>query len=596
MLIRTRHPHDHQRPCLFCVQGRRRQKSTSRHIRHSAGEPAHFATSQRPCHGTAQLAIDTATDKLTQRRTLPFGGTRGTEPTDWPGTKGFVGGTDDTRTTGLTHLGAREYDPSTGRFISVDPLLEIDKPQTLNGYTYAAQNPLAFSDPTGLGLACGGAGGAQEGCGTGVVTRADGSLSQNGRPTGGGTIYKRPTGPTLAGAETYGPVTVKPYGASITIQGVYIPTQEELAVTFSSYHENSSYQHNLENWGRSRCTGSGSDFCHTIGKLGWFGGDPEIDVLEVIGVRSYIKCYKGEGCTEAAADVVISAVSAGVGKGIKALAKVIKQGMKRGGSIPASCLVGVAHSFTAGTEVLMADGTTKPIEDVRIGDKVTVTDPVTGETAVREVTATIVTEDDKHFVDLAIATETGTATLKSTTTHPFWSDSEKRWMQAGQLELGMKIRTADGRAVPVTGAHATIERQRTYDLTIHDIHTYYVLAGETPVLVHNSNGCVNWASNSVKTWGHTFKTHGAGAKNTKALTDRARSTNNQQGQWLDNDAAAEFLKGLHIEGAGPRSVRIPDGLGQVIMPDGSIVQARAATIIPSPNGLYKTGFPIIGPN
>jgi hypothetical protein len=115
-------------------------------------------------------------------------------------------------------------------------------------------------------------------------------------------------------------------------------------------------------------------------------------------------------------------------------------------------------------------------------------------------------------------------------------------------------------------------------------------------LVHNSNGCVNWAANSVKTWGHTFKTHGAGAKNTKALTDRARSTGNQQGQWLDNDAAAEFLKGINVEGVGLRSVRIPDGSGQVIMPDGSIVQARAATIVPSPNGLYKTGFPIISPN
>ncbi|BBB01156.1 hypothetical protein RVR_8427 [Actinacidiphila reveromycinica] len=39
MLIRTRHPHDHQRPCLFCVLGGRRQKSASRHIRHPAGEP-----------------------------------------------------------------------------------------------------------------------------------------------------------------------------------------------------------------------------------------------------------------------------------------------------------------------------------------------------------------------------------------------------------------------------------------------------------------------------------------------------------------------------------------------------------------------------
>ncbi|WP_423836167.1 RHS repeat-associated core domain-containing protein [Streptomyces cathayae] len=101
-------------------------------------------------HGTAQLAVEAGTQKLTQRRSLPFGGTRGTEPTSWPGTKGFVGGTNDTKTTGLTHLGAREYDPTTGRFISVDPLLEVDKPQTMNGYSYASNSPVTISDPTGL--------------------------------------------------------------------------------------------------------------------------------------------------------------------------------------------------------------------------------------------------------------------------------------------------------------------------------------------------------------------------------------------------------------------------------------------------------------
>ncbi|MCN9244920.1 sugar-binding protein [Streptomyces sp. RY43-2] len=100
-------------------------------------------------HGTAQLAIDATTQKLTQRRTLPFGGTRGTEPASWPGTKGYVGGTDDTKATGLTHLGAREYDPTTGRFISVDPILDPTDPQSLNGYSYAGQNPLTYSDPTG---------------------------------------------------------------------------------------------------------------------------------------------------------------------------------------------------------------------------------------------------------------------------------------------------------------------------------------------------------------------------------------------------------------------------------------------------------------
>nr|WP_223864466.1 hypothetical protein [Streptomyces sp. 5-10] len=72
-------------------------------------------------HGTAQLAIDATTQKLTQRRTLPFGGVRGQQPTTWPGTKGFVGGTDDTKTTGLTHLGAREYVRWLGRRGAVPP-------------------------------------------------------------------------------------------------------------------------------------------------------------------------------------------------------------------------------------------------------------------------------------------------------------------------------------------------------------------------------------------------------------------------------------------------------------------------------------------
>ncbi|GAA2490717.1 RHS repeat-associated core domain-containing protein [Actinocorallia cavernae] len=99
--------------------------------------------------GTGQLAVDAATQQLTQRRTLPFGGLRGTAPTAWAGSKGFVGGTDDTSDTGLTHLGAREYDPTTGRFLSVDPVLDITDPQQLNGYAYAENSPVTFSDSTG---------------------------------------------------------------------------------------------------------------------------------------------------------------------------------------------------------------------------------------------------------------------------------------------------------------------------------------------------------------------------------------------------------------------------------------------------------------
>jgi len=128
-------------------------------------------------HGTSSLAIDNATQAITKRYTTPFGADRG-QPTygPWPDDKGFLGASADSAS-GLTHLGAREYDPSTGRFISVDPLLELDKQQTLNGYTYGGQNPLTFSDPTGMGLACGGAGGMTEAC----PKRPDGSAG-NGRP------------------------------------------------------------------------------------------------------------------------------------------------------------------------------------------------------------------------------------------------------------------------------------------------------------------------------------------------------------------------------------------------------------------------------
>ncbi|GIF20871.1 RHS repeat-associated protein [Actinoplanes tereljensis] len=97
--------------------------------------------------GTATVAVDRDTQASTVRRQTPFGGSRGTGVT-WPNTKGFVGGTVDN--TGLTHLGAREYDASVGRFISADPVHDLADPQQWNAYAYAGGNPVTFKDPTGL--------------------------------------------------------------------------------------------------------------------------------------------------------------------------------------------------------------------------------------------------------------------------------------------------------------------------------------------------------------------------------------------------------------------------------------------------------------
>jgi hypothetical protein len=151
---------------------------------------------------------------------------------------------------------------------------------------------------------------------------------------------------------------------------------------------------------------------------------------------------------------------------------------------------GCKHSFLPDTDVLLANGNRKDIEDVKVGDEVTVTDPHSGETTTRPVVAAIVTEDDKDFVDLTIDTPSGPASLISTVNHPFWSETGGNWVEAGDLTPGELLRTAEGDTVRVVEARHFRKQQRTHDLTVRDVHTYYVLAGASPVLVHNCGGAL----------------------------------------------------------------------------------------------------------
>jgi RHS repeat-associated protein len=96
--------------------------------------------------GTGTIEVDAITQAVTKRWLTPFGAERGTA-VPWVTDKGLVGGTKDS--SGLTHLGAREYDPTIGRFISVDPAIASDDPQQMQGYNYANASPVTMSDPDG---------------------------------------------------------------------------------------------------------------------------------------------------------------------------------------------------------------------------------------------------------------------------------------------------------------------------------------------------------------------------------------------------------------------------------------------------------------
>ena len=113
------------------------------------GSGTNFSFELGDPHGTATLTLNNTLNTPTWRQQTPYGDPRGTPPSVWPDNHGFLNQPQDT-TTGLTHIGARWYDPTLGRFTSLDPAFEPTSPQEQNGYTYAASNPITRSDPTGL--------------------------------------------------------------------------------------------------------------------------------------------------------------------------------------------------------------------------------------------------------------------------------------------------------------------------------------------------------------------------------------------------------------------------------------------------------------
>ena len=132
-------------------------------------------------HGTAEVTINASTLAVAKRRTLPYGDPRGNGTGIWPTAmdKGFVGGTKDP--TGLTHIGAREYDPLIGRFLSVDPIMDLKNPQQMHGYAYANNSPSAYSDPSGLYFEEGSHGNGQRGYVT-KTSSGKSTVKVTGRP------------------------------------------------------------------------------------------------------------------------------------------------------------------------------------------------------------------------------------------------------------------------------------------------------------------------------------------------------------------------------------------------------------------------------
>jgi filamentous hemagglutinin len=128
----------------------------------------------------------------------------------------------------------------------------------------------------------------------------------------------------------------------------------------------------------------------------------------------------------------------------------------------------------------MADGTLRPIEKVFKGDLVLATDPKTGATVARPVTALIRGDGRK---DMAVVW-VGGQRLIATDEHPLFT-VERGWVEAADLRRGEHLLDADGTPVAVDAVLDLAKVTWVYNITVAGLHTYYV--GADPMLAHNAS-------------------------------------------------------------------------------------------------------------
>jgi RHS repeat-associated protein len=248
-----------------------------------------------------------------------------------------------------------------------------------------------------------------------------------------------------------------------------------------------------------------------------------------------------EGTAEGASESAVNSAAEEAGQAGRGAQETPGRGGSRAGreSESPSCSSSVPHSFVGATPVLMAGGGMKTIDHVRVGDRVANSVPGEDGTRTHTVEKVIVTTTDHDFVDVTVVpvdaksagagggdrsggsvgpvnsdrsggsgqrsagvvrrgalalvagvtvlASAGVATLTTTFHHPFYDRTQAAFVEAKDLRVGDELQTPTGTAA-ITAVRLWHTSAVTYDLTIDGLHTYYVLAGNEPVLVHNCGG------------------------------------------------------------------------------------------------------------
>ena len=383
---------------------------------------------------------------------------------------------------GLTWLGARVYDPATRSFLSRDPLPPVlGAGWAANPYSWAGNDPVNLADPSGAHpLTDAEMEAWRDAHKTGLAAVGD-YLADNWQYIVGGivlgTVLTAACGPVLGGALTGaiisgwqnvdqqvasgGPFDVGGFARAVVLGGASGAIGGAVAEGVAG----TALARGMGCLGRSTFVGgvSGTVAGGFDGAAGYLTGPGPHTVGGFLGATGGGAVFGGF-----------------TGAGVGALSSVTD--VSRFGCFP------------AGTRVLMADGTAKPIEDVEAGDRVASVDPDTGRPATATVTATFTHRD----VDaLRITTDRGE--LVTTAAHPLYAQG-RGFVPAGDLRPGDVLRDADGPAARVIRVRPAGRARTVHNIEVDTTHAYYVATTTgTWTLAHN--GCT-WDSR-VSRWRDT---------------------------------------------------------------------------------------------
>ncbi|MEU8934927.1 ricin-type beta-trefoil lectin domain protein [Streptomyces sp. NPDC048409] len=476
--------------------------------------------------GTAVTAVDASTLAVTRRFYDPYGNPRGAKPSSWVATdenRGFLGQPADP-TTGLDLLGARNYDPVTGRFLSPDPVFEAGDPNQMGGYTYAGDNPASGSDPSGLMLAMdgGGGGGCDSKCAAAndkaYASTTTSSGTKKHHSSGGcsgfwgcaGHYFKK----ALPVAEKVATVVAVVVVVVVVVVAVAACTETVIAAPACVMAAGEAIGAVGGLVGGADCMAMGcgggepmgGDEADSPSGAGGAGDAGEAPKASADAAPHDAGSGSGDAAAASGAGRESTKDSAGANAAAPKKADPQEEAAASSEAAAAPDEPGTGNSgttdkgsggenprcsFSPSTPVLMAGGKTKAIGKIKTGDKVESADPDTGRHKGVRTVQHVWINHDKDLLDVTVRDKDGhKATLHTTANHPFWDDTTHSWKPAGALHHGDALNTADNDHAYVVTTRTTPGTANRWNLTVRELHTYYVVAGGTSILVHNTNdGC-----------------------------------------------------------------------------------------------------------